>query len=192
MNLSDHEIRKYIFLYKLDAYDIELKSYASEVGRAYMERRYNLTLPKILNERHCSIFQIRYFGHPSLLKWSDNIYKKYMKLIKLDVPPFNYEHTDLFYWEIRMGAWGVTLFSSQNIYHPATVPMNNRKILDMLLYFPHEERVKDIVHKRIMLAMNEKIVNANVEVENLYHGGKRIWMERFYYWYRTIFYKSKN
>ena len=79
VNLADNEIRKYIYLHDLDAYDIELKSWASEVARVFLERKYQIDMSGLINERQCSIFQTRYFGHPFLLKWSDNIYYDFIK-----------------------------------------------------------------------------------------------------------------
>ncbi len=192
VNLADNEIRKFIYLHDLDAYDIELKSWASEVARVFFERKYMLKMPKTLNERHGSIFQTRFFGHPFLLKWSDNIYYNFLKEIKLDKPLFNFEHTDLFYWEIRMGCWGVSVVSSQQLYHRTTMPMNNRKILELFLSFPHEMRKSDTVHKRIMEYANMSVVSADVEIKNLYFHGYRIWMEKLFFILRTLFYKGRK
>ena len=189
VNLADNEIRKYIFLHDLDAYDIELKSWASEVPRVFLERKYKIKMPKVLNERHCSIFQTRYFGHPKLLKCSDREYWRFLREIGLEKPLFNYEHTDSFYWEVRMSCWGVSVISSQQLYHRMTIPMNNRKILEMMLSFPREERKVDAIHKRIMEFMNPAVVDAKVEIRNLYFHSYRIWMEKLYYYYRTLFYR---
>lgn len=188
VNLADNEIRKYIYLHDLDAYDIELKSWASEVARVFFERKYQIRMPKVLNERHGSIFQTRYFGHPLLLRWSDKTYYGFLRKIGLEKPLFNYEHTDLFYWEVRMGCWGTSVISSQQLYHRMTMPMNNRKILELFLCFPHEERKSDSVHKRVMMYMNHKVPEAKVEIPNLYFHGYRIFMEKTYYRLRTLFY----
>lgn len=191
-NLADNEIRKYIYLHDLNAYDIELKSMASEVARVFLERKYKIKMPQTLNERHCSIFQTRYFGDRKLLKWSDQEYYRFLREIGMEKPLYNYEHTDLFYWEIRMSCWGMSVISSQQLYHRVTIPMNNRKILEMMLSFPREERKLDAIHKRIMEYMNPEVVNAKVEIRNLYFHGYRIWMEKLYYRYRTMFYRSKK
>ncbi len=180
VNLADNEIRKFIFLHDIDAYDIELKSWASEVTRVFLERKYKVKMPKVLSERHCSIFQTRYFGHPLLLRWSDKEYYRFLREIGLDKPLFNYEHADLFYWEVRMGAWGVSVISSQQLYHRVSIPMNNRKILDLFLSLPREERKNDGVHKKIMEYMNPTVVDAKVEIPNLYFHGYRIMMEKVY------------
>ena len=146
-------------------------------------------MPSVLTERHCSIFQTRYFLHPLLLRWSDRQYYKFLREIHLEKPLFNYEHTDSFYWEIRMGAWGQAVISTQQIYHRMTIPMNNRKILDMFLCLPREDRKRDDVHKDVMRVMNPKVVEAGIEIPNLYFHSYRIWMEKLYYLYRKFFYR---
>lgn len=192
VNLADNEIRKYIYLHDLDAYDIELKSWASEVARVFLERKYQIDMSGLVNERQCSIFQTRYFGHPDLLKWSDNIYYNFLKEIGLNKQIFNYEPSDMFYWEVRMGCWGVSVISSQQLYHRMSMPMNNRKILELFLCFPHDERKSDSVHKRVMAYENQKIIDAEVEIPNLYFHSYRILMEKSYYKFRTLFYKPKK
>ena len=192
VNLADNEIRKYIFLHNLNAYDIELKSWASEVARVFLERKYQVKMPNTLNERHCSIFQTRYFGHPRLLRWSDNAYYRFLREIGLEKPLYNFEHTDSFYWEVRMGCWGVSVVSSQQLYHRTTMPMNNRKILELFLSLPREERKNDSIHKQIMTYMNKDVVEAEVEIPNLYFHSYRILMEKAFYRLKTIFYRAKK
>lgn len=187
VNTADNEIRKFIYLHDLDCYDIELKSWASEVARVFLERKYQIDMSGLITPRQCSIFQTRYFGHPALLKWSDNIYKEFLHNIGLDKRLFNFEPSDMFYWEIRMGCWGVSVISSQQLYHRMTMPMNNRKILELFLSFPHDERKNDSVHKRVMEYMNIDISEADVEIRNLYFHSYRILMEKTYYRFRTIF-----
>jgi Asparagine synthase (glutamine-hydrolyzing) len=183
----DHEIRKFIFLYKLKDYDVELKSWISEIGRAMWERKYGINLPKIFSPRHFSIFQTRYIFAPILLKKSDNYYKKYLKEINLNKPLYNYEHSDFFYWEFRFGSWGTTVVTTQDIFgYRVTMPINNRKLIDMFLWFPHEYRKNDMVNKETINRHNKKIADANISVHNTYLGGRRIFMEKMYYYYRTI------
>lgn len=189
VNLSDNEIRKFIYLHDLDGYDIELKSWASEVARVFLERKYQVKMPETLNERHCSIFQTRFFGHPLLLKWSDRCYYSFLREIGLQKPIFNFEHTDLFYWEVRMGCWGVSVISSQQLYHRVTMPMNNRKILELFLSMPHEERKSDKVHKDVMAYKNQGVLDAQVEIPNLYFHSYRIMMEKLYYYFRMMLYR---
>ena len=189
-NTADHEIRKMITLYRLNDFDIELKSWASETARVFLERKYKVKMPERLTERHFSIFQTRYFLTPDLLNKSDDIYRNFMKEIGLTGPIFNFEHTDLFYWEVRMGAWGTSVVSSLDFCHNVTMPINNRKLIELFLSFPHEDRKTDKVHKKVIELTNKKIHDMDVEIKNLYFHSYRIWLEKIYYYYRTLFYKS--
>src|SRR5690606_13322397 len=74
-NPKDNEVRKFIYLHKLNEFDVELKSWISEIGRLMWGKKYGLALPKTLSPRHFSIVQTRYFGSPSLLNHADRSYK---------------------------------------------------------------------------------------------------------------------
>lgn len=188
---ADNEVRKYIFLLGLDKYDVELKSWSSEIARVFFERKYLVKMPEVLNERQYSIFQTRYFGNKELLKKSDDIYREFIINIGLNKQQFNYENTDLAYWEIRMGAWGTSVVSSFDFCHNVTMPFNNRKLIEMFLAFPHEERKADNVHKNVIKVGNKSIYDMHIEVPNNYFKSYRILLEKFYYYYRTLFFKSK-
>jgi hypothetical protein len=190
-NTADHEIRKMIYLYRLDKYDVELKSWASEIARVSLERRYGFKMPKVLNERHFSIFQTRYFLVPNLLKRSDMLNKKYMKEIGLDGPIYNFEHTDLFHWEVRLGIWGTSVVSELDFCHNVTMPFNNRKLIELLLSFSHDDRRDGKVHQNIILKANKNIDEISITIKNKHSRGYRQTLERIYYLYRTIFYKTK-
>src|SRR5699024_5766984 len=127
---------KLIHMYHLDNFDIEVKSWGGEIARVFYERKYGIKLPNKLSERHLSIFQTRYFMAPKLLRKSDCYYRDFMEETQLDKPIYNYNHADLVYWEVRMGSWGTSVYSSQDFANDVTIPLNNRKILDMLLWFP--------------------------------------------------------
>lgn len=70
------------------------------------------------------------------------------------------------------------------------MPMNNRKILETFLAFPKQERKNDSVHKQIIAYKNKKVLEANVDIRNLYFTPARIWIEKIFYFYRTIFYRK--
>ena len=189
---KDHEIRKFIYLNRLNEFDVELKSWISEIGRAMWGKKYGVDLPKTLTPRHFTIFQTRYFGSPRLLNHSDKSYKDYLQRINLTHPIYNYEHSDLFYWEFRFGSWGSNVVTMQDVFsHTVTMPMNNRKLIDMFLWFPHEYRYQDMVNREVIKISNEEIAKLDINVHNLYLGGKRVLIEKVYYYYRTLFYKDK-
>ena len=189
-NLADNEIRKYIFFYRhKDMMDVEVKSWISEIVRVFFDRKYGFRMPAKLTPRHFSIFQTRYFLAPALLWKSDHLYKEYMRKFDLESTKFNYEHTDLYYWEVRMSSWGMQVANSQDICHTITFPFNNRKLVDMMLCAPREKRVTDQMHTDIIRLANPTIADADIHIANNYFKSKRIWMEKIYYYYRIIPYK---
>lgn len=191
-NIADHEIRKEIFLYQKNIkIDIELKSWVSEIGRAYLERRYGIKFPENLNERIFNIFQTRYFLHPVLMKKADKIWANFMKEVGLISKIYNYEHSDLYYWEVRMASWGANATQALEIGNKTTMPFNNRKLIEMFLSFDHETRKKDEVHKSVIEISNEAIYNMNLTIKNPYHNPYRIMLDKTYYKIRTLFYHSK-
>lgn len=191
MKKSDNEIRKLIYFYKQKNFDVEVKSWGGETVRVFMDRKYNVTMPKTLNERHFSIFQTRYFLTPRLLRKSDHINYEFLRKIGLNKPLFNYEHSDLYYWEIRMGAWGSTVVNSFDLCHEAIMPLNNRKIITKLLSLPREIRINDQIFRDI-IEENNPLVDTREHIKNLYFKSYRQKIEKTYYYYRTLFYKKKK
>ena len=179
---GDHEIRKYNYLSTLDDFDTELKSWASEIGRAYWEKRYGFSLPDRLTPLDFSIFQTRFIGAPILLKKSKMAYQEYLKKTELLKPPYNYDHTDFFYWEYRFGSNGTNVTMEQQIFNfDVTMPMNNRKLMDMFLWFPHDFRKEDGVNNATILINEPRFVDIHNDVHNGYFAGRRIKAEGLYY-----------
>ena len=191
-SLSDNEIRKHIYFYRRNEIGVEVKSWISEIVRVFFDRKYGIKMPEKLTPRHFSIFQTRYFLSPSLLKKSDKIYREYMQKFDLASQKFNYEHTDLYYWEVRMSNWGMMVTASLDICHRITFPFNNRRLMVLLLSLPREKRVTDEVHSDIIRLANPTIYETHEHVQNKYFKSKRILLEKVYYKYRTIFYKDRG
>lgn len=187
--LSESEIRKHICMYRWDHFDTEVKSWISEIVRVFFERKYGVKFPEKLSPRHFSIFQTRYFASPLLLRKSDKIYKEYMNKFDFMMPKYNYEHTDMYYWEVRMSSWGMMVTQSLDICHRVTFPFNNRKLIELILTLPREYRKQDQFHKDIMRKANKVIADADIHVLNNYFHSKRIMLENIYFKYRTFFIK---
>jgi len=187
--LAEREIRKHICMYRWNYFDTEVKSWISEIVRVFFERKYGTKFPEKLTPRHFSIFQTRYFLSPSLLYKSDKIYKEYMKKFDLVEPKFNFEHTDMYYWEVRMSSWGMMVTQSLDICHRITFPFNNRKLVELMLTLPRENRKTDKAHNDIIKIANKDIYDANIHILNNYFHSRRIMLENAYFKYRTMFKK---
>ena len=187
--LAEREIRKHICMYRWKYFDTEVKSWISEVVRVFFERKYGTKFPKKLSARHFSIFQTRYFLSPMLLRKSDKIYMEYMKKFDLVEPKFNFEHTDMYYWEVRMSSWGMMVTQSLDICHRITFPFNNRKLIELMLTLDREKRKTDIAHNDIIKIANKDIYDSNIHILNNYFRSRRIMLENLYFKFRTIFKK---
>ena len=187
--LNERELRKHICMYRWNYFDTEIKSWISEIVRVFFERKYGMKFPERLTARHFSIFQTRYFASPSLLRTSDEIYRRYMEKFDLTEPKFNYEHTDMYYWEVRMSSWGMMVTQSLDMCHRITFPFNNRKLVEKMLTLPREYRKTDKAHNDIIKIANQDIYDSNIHVLNNYFHSGRIWLEKIYFIYRTLFKK---
>lgn len=186
VQLADHEIRKLIYLMRLGDFCVEVKSWASEITRVFLERKYDIRMPQKLTPRHFSIFQTRYFGDRALLAESDRRYARFMDEVGLTQGIGGYEHADLFYWEVRMGAWGASVVSAFDFAHPVTIPFNNRKLVRLFLTLPRQMRKNDDAHRAVMATAEPRIPALEVEVPNLYFHKYRVWLEKAYYLHRTL------
>ena len=186
---ADNEIRKYICMYRWKYFDTEVKSWCSEIVRVFFERKYGMRFPERLSPRYFSVLQTRYFASPILLYKSDRIYKEYMEKFDLVDPKFNFEHTDIYYWEVRMSNWGMLVTQSLDLCHRVTFPFNNRKLIELMLTLPREERKSDRAHNDIINLANETIGTTNIHILNNYFHTGRILLEHAYLKYRTLFRK---
>lgn len=191
-NLAEEEIRKIAYLRELHDFDVEIKSDIAEIGRAFYDRKYGMRLPQKLNERHLSALQTRFLMMPRLLRQTDKAYRKSLRDTALEEAPFNYDHADLVYWEYRIGAATAMTTLSLEMAHELTLPYNNRKLLDMFLCFPHEQRLQDFPQKYIIQTRMPEIVRDEVQVQNAYFGKRRILLEKAYFRFRTGLYRPKR
>ena len=185
--LHDNEKRKYIYLERINDFDVEIKSDMSEVGRAYTERKYHkVQIPRTMSPRHLTITEGRYFLEPWCFQYVDKCYRDFMNETGLISDINGYSMHDLAYWEVRMGSWAATSFASQEYIHEITIPYNNRKLLDMFLMFRESDRKNDIPHLMLMKRGNEKVNELDIHVKDSYMGKKRMILETIYYYYATI------
>lgn len=181
----DNEIRKYIWLSRKHDYQVEMKSDSSEIGRAIMERKYLVPIPKILAPRHLTAFHARYFFEPGLMHAADKANKTFMEETGLTGPICGYEHLTLFFWEVRLGSWYATAFQSHQFFGEVIIPYNNRKLMELFYTFSYEDRLNDVPHLMLMRRGNAAVADLNVNVQDTYFDKKRVLMETLYYLYAT-------
>ena len=191
-NLAEEEIRKILYLRKKHDFDVEAKSDVAEIGRVFYERKYGMPMPTTLNERHLSVMQTRFFFMPRLLRQTDRVYRSFLHSTGLETPIYNFEHSDIIYWEFRIGAAAAASTQSLGMLHELTFPYNNRILLEKFLAFPHDIRKKDYPQKQIMLNLMPEIVKQDFQVEDNYFQRRRILLEKCFFKYKTTFYRPKK
>ena len=119
------------------------------------------------------------------MHFADEAYRSFMDETGLTGDLLGYSMHDLVYWEVRMGAWASTSFSSQEYFHEITIPYNNRRLLEMFLRFPEEDRKQDLPHLMLMSSGSPELAEMRVRVKDSYLGRRRMLLETIYYYYAT-------
>lgn len=185
-NLAPEEIRKIVYFHNLDNFDVELKAESAEIGRSFYDKKYGMKMPDRFSPLQVAILQTRFFFMPLLQRTTVKIYEEYLKRINLEGALFNYEHSDLLYWEYRIAAaMGVTAIS-MGAAHYQTFPYNNRMLLDMMLSFPHEDRVNDLPQKMLIHKNMPELDQKAIEVKNKYLGNGRMLAEKMFFRFKSI------
>ena len=130
---------------------VHVLSGASEIGRAFYRsierRRRRRDLPEVPDDDVLA----RLFGD-----WSGN------PIVRDEIAEFRtrvdlaaarrrgYDPYDLYYWESRSGAWAALNALDTDFVAETLVPFNNRRLLELLLAAPLEDRIRGRVHLGIV------------------------------------------
>ena len=87
-----------------------------------------------------------------------------------------------FFWEFRVPSWNGLVITGEHRYSfDITIPYNNRRILNLLVSAPIQDRINDTVYKRIQNKMNPRISALGIAVTNVKHTQRRAKLENLYY-----------
>lgn len=180
-NRSD--VRKRRYYEDTDKFDIEVKSWASEIGRAYYSKRFNgrkqfgKPTPRKLTTMY------KFFMHNRLLvRKTDKVFKEYLTKYfeRAESNPIDWQ--EQLFWEFRVPSWNGRVITGEHRYSfDITIPYNNRLILELLVSAPIEDRINDTVYKMIRKKMNPIIDETGIAVTNVLHTDRRAQMENLYY-----------
>jgi hypothetical protein len=179
---NKNDIRKRIFFTENFQFDIEVKSWVSEIGRAYYHKRFKKKkFPKKITPRYLSSLYKVFFHNRKLLHQTDKIFSDFLAKYYNDEIFNTIPWYDIIFWEYRVGAWnGLVISGEHNLSFNITIPYNNRKLLLLFLSTPLNKRISDDVHKDIMKQKNEKIFYSGISVTNVKHTQNRARLERLY------------
>lgn len=186
---NPNDVRKRIYLDQVHDFDVEIKSWASEVGRARYTKRYNgrRRFGKKPTPRKCTTFYKFLFFNRVLVNRCDRVFKEYLeKYFEQDKDrPIPWQ--DQFYWEWHWPSRdGVNLTCEQIYSNDITVPYNNRCVLELLLSACEEDRVNDVIYTEIRNRLDGRIDQATMAVVDVNHTSKRALLEDLYYIFNRL------
>lgn len=184
LDSNANDIRKRIALDKISDFDIEVKSWASEIGRAYFSKRFNgrTDFPAEPSGRACTTMYKFFLHDRRLVADTDKIFEKfiaeyYQQAEENPIPWF-----EQFFWEFRVPAWNGLVITGEHRYAAdITIPYNNRVLLTLLLSAQIEDRISDKLYELIRKKMNPAIDETGISITNLKHTSSRAQFENLYW-----------
>lgn len=181
-NLND--VRKRIVLDQIDDFDIEVKSWVSEIGRAYYSKRFagKTKFPAEPSGRACTTLYKFFLHDRKLVSDTDRVFENYLTEFyePARVKPVAWQ--EQFFWEFRVPSWNGLVITGEHRYSSdITIPYNNRKLLMLLLSVPLDKRIDDQLYTDIRARMNPKIDQTGISVTNLKHTESRAKLENLYW-----------
>lgn len=185
---NHNDIMKRIYLRKENAFDIEVKSWTSEVGRAFYYKRYGVRrMQKKCTARRVNAMNNIFLLNPALMYATDARYKDYLRQTAYNEHMFNYDWSDIIDLEMRDSRWGADVLSCEHMFsHDVTVPYNNRHLSELMLMVPLEDRIADRTHIDFTHMLCPDIDAANISVKDVAHDNKRMWMDKIYYFVTSV------
>lgn len=183
-----NDVRKRAYYAENHYFDVEIKSWVSEVVRAYFSKRFDCyKFPEKPYPRIMTAMYKVFFGDRKLLRETDKIFEKFLGEYGSDEVFEKINWVDLFFWEFRVSSWNGPVISNEHtLSYDIAIPYNNRILIEKMLSLPLEYRISDKCHKDIQKKMNEKIYDMGISVTNLKHTDKRAKAEKLYLIFRKM------
>lgn len=181
---NKNDVRKRAFFSDTEDFDVEVKSWASEIGRAYYSKRFNgrTAFGSQPTPRKCTTMYKFFFHNRRLVRKTDKVFEKYLEKYFAQADECPLEWQEQFFWEYRMPSWNGLVITGEHRYSfDITIPYNNRRLLELLVSAPIDDRIHDTVYKKIREYWNPEIDKTGIAVTNLKHTKNREKAENVYY-----------
>lgn len=180
--LGQREIQKRMYLSELDVFDVEVKSWVSEVARAYYNKRFDkMNFPAKPTPRYLTTLYKVFFHDRKLVRDTDRIFAEYMCNYLREEQMHGWSWLDLFFWEFRVGSWNGLVITGEHRYSgEITIPYNNRRLLTLMLAVPLEMKMEDKLYAMVRQDANPAVDDAGIAITNLKHTNNRAKLERLY------------
>lgn len=183
---NENDVRKRIFYQSAPYFDVEVKSWVSEIARANYYKKFGFKkMPSKLTPRQMSTMYKLFTYNRLQLYETDKIFRKYKKDVHMD-DVFNIDASDIFLWEVRYGSWGGQVITCEHKYSfDITIPYNNRKLIELMLSVPKQKRISDQLHEDLIKKLNSQITKTGITITNYNETKKRMWFEKIYFLINT-------
>lgn len=180
---NPNDVRKRRFFEDTTDFDVEVKSWASEIGRAYFSKRFNgRTHFGKPTARKCTTLYKFFLHDRKLVRATDAVFRRYLEnyFERHEKNPIDWQ--EQFFWEFRVPSWNGLVITGEHRYSfDITIPYNNRRILALLVSAPLQDRINDTVYQLIRTKMNPQIDEIGIHVNNVKHTHLRARLENMYY-----------
>ena len=187
-HFNHNDIMKRFFFRKTHPFDVEVKSWTSEIGRAFYYMRYGVKkLQKRCSARKVNVMNNIYLLAPRLMYQTDRRYRDYLKSTEFNEHIFNYDWSDIIDLEMRDSRWGADVLCCEHMFcYDVTVPYNNRHLGNLLLAPQFEKRLASQTHIDFTNLLCPEIEKTNIAVRDAAHTKKRSLAEKLYYYVSCV------
>ena len=181
--LKEKEIRKRVFFFYHPCFDVEIKSWVDEIGRARPYKRYRMrkfpscVKPQYLTTMYKVFGFNRFLAHQTHQRFKDYLNTYYRNKVFEKIP-----WVDLLYWEYSWPASeALHLACEHMLVFDVTIPFNNRLMLEKMLAVPLEKRITDSIQIDVIQKLCPEINDIGILVKDFGWTGKREMAERTYW-----------
>lgn len=185
--VNANDVRKRLFFLNTSDFDVEVKSWVSEIGRANYYKKFGLKrMPEHLSPRQMTSMYKFFTYNRAVACKTDKVFRKYIEKTQFyDI--CNLDSSDMYLWEFRYGGWGgLTITSEHRVSYDITVPYNNRLLMELFLRLPLKKRIEDSPHYDVIRKMNPSIDRLGITITNYNETKKRMYCERVYYLLNSV------
>lgn len=180
---NSNDVRKRAYFSRINDFDVEVKSWCSEVGRAYYSKRFGgRRMFGKITPRKCTTLYKFFLHNRKLVRRTDRIFELWLKKYfhQAEQDPISWQ--EQFFWEFRVPSWNGLVITGEHRYSfDITIPYNNRILLELLLSASTRDKIEDNIYRLIREKMNSEIDATGVSIVNLKHTKNRARMENLYY-----------
>ena len=181
--LNDNDVRKRIYFNNTDLYDVEIKSWISEIARANYYKKFGLKkMPDKLTARNMTSMYKVFLQDRKLVKETDRVFEDFIIKTGFNNLPDGYDASDMYLWEFRYSSWGGMVISLEHSFsYEIFIPYNNRALLEIMLKAPLSKRISDEFHEDLIAYNNSAISETGITITNWNETKKRMYVEKAYF-----------